>query len=73
MKWSGNTLVSGRDLFTVHKDGTLEIRGPGWEGKKRKGDTDMTDRPRVCRLGNEQYARLIAEMVADMTFSHHAP
>lgn len=45
--WTGDVLVA-RDgtLMTVYPNGVLELRGKGWEGRKRKGDTPNTDRPR---------------------------
>lgn len=61
--WVNNVFVHGKELFTVFPDGTLEIRGPGWDGRKRKGDTEMTDRPRVCKLDSEEEARRIVELI----------
>ena len=47
MKWIGNTLIlSDRSLLTV-KDGNLELRGEGWD-RRKKGDTENTDLVRVC-------------------------
>ena len=63
MTWVDNTLVApDKSLFTVLEDGTLEIRGKGWE-RRKKGDPPGADRPRICRLGDPQRARRIAEMV----------
>jgi len=65
--WVDNVLVApDGSLFTVFPDGTLEIRGKGWE-RRRRGDPPMADRPRVCKLDNEPRARRIAEMVVEMT------
>lgn len=66
-QWIENVCIAGRDLFTVFPDGTLEIRGPGWDHKRRKGDTDMTDRPRICKLGTEERARKIVELIIAMS------
>jgi len=67
MTWIDNTLVSpARSLFTVFPDGRLEIRGDGWD-RRRRGDPPLADRPRVCRLDNEAQARRVAEMVVEMT------
>ena len=65
-KWLDNSLISGKSIFTVLPDGTLEIRGPGWEHRKRKGDTINTDRPRICHLGSEEAAKRMAEILANM-------
>jgi len=66
MKRVGDTIVCvDRTLLTIRENGDLEIRGVGWEGR-RKGDTPMTDRPRVCRFGCRNRAEQIAEMLAGM-------
>jgi hypothetical protein len=65
-EWIGNTLVlSDGSLFTVN-DGNLELRGKGWERRRKKGDTENTDLARICRFGDDSMAREIAEMVAGM-------
>ena len=64
-QWVDNCLVSGRDIFTVLPDGTLEIRGPGWEGRKRKGDTPNTDRPRLCKFSSVEEAKRMADIIAN--------
>ena len=65
MKWAGDTLVA-RDgsLFTV-RGCTLEIRGNGWDRRRRRGETENSDLARVCHLDSEAQARRIAEIVAD--------
>ena len=64
MKWVDNTLVTkDGSLFTV-KGKILEIRGSGWEGKKHKGDTPQTDRPRICKFDNSEQAIRVAELIA---------
>lgn len=64
MKWVDNILVAtDGTLFTVLPSGTLEIRGEGW-GRRRKHTGE--DRVRVCRLGDEDLARSIAEEVASL-------
>jgi hypothetical protein len=63
--WCEDTLVSKHGLFTL-RESNLEIRGDGWEGRKRKGDTPMTDRPRICRFDTPEDAKNIAERVIDL-------
>jgi hypothetical protein len=66
VRWAEETLVlNDGSLFTV-RDGNLELRGRGWERRRRKGDTGGTDRARICRFGDDGMARKIAEMVAEM-------
>lgn len=68
--WYDNILVNGKDLYTVLPDGTLEIRGPGWDRRRRRGDTPMTDRSRVCRCGSPEKAKRIAELVVQLENTH---
>jgi hypothetical protein len=66
MEWLDNTLVVGDgSLFTVNGV-TLELRGEGWERRRRKGDNPGTDRARICRFESEKQARHIAELVATL-------
>lgn len=66
MKWVGNTLVlSDGSLFTVN-EGNLELRGQGWERRRKKGDTENTDLARICRFEDDGMARKIAEMLGGM-------
>lgn len=68
MTWVDNILlVNDGSMFTVLPDGTLELRGPGWEGRRRRGQPPGADNPRICRLGSESAARRIAELVARIT------
>lgn len=69
MPWVDNIFVApDRSMFTVRPNGDVEIRGPGWDMKKRRGDTPMTDRPRLCKLGSVERARRIVEMIVDITY-----
>ena len=52
-----------RSLYTVKSGGVLEIRGEGWDLRRRKGDTENTDRPRVCKFESVKIAKRIAELV----------
>ena len=71
MIWADNVLVCDDGTLITQLGPVLEIRGKGWEGRKRKGDTPLTDRPRVCKLQTEQQARKVAEMVAQIIESRH--
>ena len=68
MPWLDNIFVA-RDgsLFTVLDDGTVEIRGPGWSRRRKRGDPPGADRPRICKLGSVARARRIVEMVNEIT------
>ena len=64
MPWIDNVFVSeDHSLLTVYPDGTLEIRGPNWDRRKRKGETKNTDCPRICKFDNETQARYIVELI----------
>jgi hypothetical protein len=65
-KWVDNVLVCGDGTMITQLGSVLEIRGDQWEGRKRKGDTPLTDRPRVCRLGSDDQARNVAELIDDL-------
>ena len=70
MPWLENNFVApDGSIFTVLSDGTVEIRGPGWDGRRRKGQPPGADNPRVCHLGSEATARRIVQMVADMLYT----
>ena len=70
-KWIDNVFVTFRkDFFTVLPDGTLEIRGKGWV-KWKKGDNLGTDKVRICKLKDEQQARGVAEMVAELDWNDY--
>jgi hypothetical protein len=64
IQWLDNVLVCEDGTLITQIGSVLEIRGEGWEGRKRKGDTPMTDRPRVCKLETDWQARKVAELVA---------
>lgn len=67
MKWIDNVLVfADGGLATVLPTGALELRGEGWERRKRKGDNPGTDRARVCRFESERQARDIASRIASI-------
>lgn len=67
MTWVDNILLADDgSLFTVLPGGTLEIRGDGWTGPRRRKQPPGADNPRVCLLGDEASARRIAELIAKM-------
>jgi hypothetical protein len=71
MEWAGNTLVAeDRSLFTVLDDGTLEIRGDGWDRKRKKKEHPDTDRPRVLKFKNKKIAVQMAEAIARFSKAH---
>ena len=59
-------VLSDGSLFTVNSDGNLELRGDGWERRRKKGDTENTDLVRVCKFGDDAMARQIAERVGEL-------
>ena len=62
--WLGDTLVCvDGSLFTV-RGCVLELRGPGWERRRRKADPPNADLARICRFDSELQARQIAELLA---------
>jgi hypothetical protein len=63
-QWIDNVLVCEDGTLITQSGSVLEIRGKGWEGRKRKGDTPMTDRPRVCQLETDWQARKVADLIA---------
>ena len=68
-KWIDNVLVCPDGTLITLKGSNLEIRGEGWEGRRRKGDTPNTDRPRICKFEDPNEARTIAELVASFCVS----
>lgn len=63
MDWVDNVLVlADGSLFTV-VGSNLELRGKGWERRRKKGESIDSDRPRICQFSSEQEAREMAEAV----------
>jgi len=65
MKWMDNVLICDDGTLITVIDSRLEIRGHCWEGRKRKGDTPLSDRPRIAKLATPEQARSVAELVAE--------
>lgn len=63
-QWIDNVLVCDDGTMITQLGNVLEIRGKGWEGRKRKGDTPLTNRPRVCQLETDWQARKVADLIA---------
>jgi hypothetical protein len=61
------SVAPDRTIFTVYDDGTLEIRGKGWDRLRRRRQPPGADNPRVCRLLDVERAKRIAAMVARMS------
>ena len=68
-KWVGNVLVApDKSLFTVFDDGTLEIRGIGWDRRRKKREHSETDRPRICKLDSKEQAMAVAELIVEQLY-----
>lgn len=72
-KWIDNVLACDDGTLITQIGPRLEIRGRGWEGRKRKGDTHLTDRPRICQLETDWQARKVAELIASFCIPNAKP
>lgn len=69
MPWADNDnfVAPDRSIFTLRKGGIVEMRGPGWDQRKR-GDPPLADRPRILKLWSKRRARRILNMVIEMVY-----
>lgn len=72
-QWIDDVLACDDGTLITQRGPVLEIRGRGWEGRKRKGDTELTDRPRICQLETAWQARKVAELIASFCIPNDAP
>lgn len=66
--WADDTLVcSDKSIMTVFPDGSVEVRGPGWEPRRNSKRARSYQRGfdcRILKLGTVEKARRICESVA---------
>lgn len=66
MDWVDNVLVLADGILFTVVGSNLELRGKGWERRRKKGESIDSDRPRICKFLSEKEAREMAEAVGKL-------